>query len=381
MSEREKAVLNNQTDSQSEGEAEAVAMPAAARRPRLALVLSLVALLAVAGGLFMGYRYWSGMKLSLERLNQSLVQTSQDQAVMRERLAATTRALQQQQEKLVIQERLMSEQRQQWAQTREQLQHQETNINRSLSQVQQRLGGNVGLWQVAEAEYLMRLANLRLTLMGDPRTAQTALTAADERLQATADPGWEGTRKLLAQEIAALEAVPKVDRDGLNARLSALLEQVDQLPLQEEGVRLQVAGKGTPTEEQETSTAGFDLSKVMQDLWEGFKSMMVIRHHDKPIAAMLPPEQRYFLVQNLQLKLEGAKLALLGRDEVVFRDSLSSAAQWVERYFAAAPEVDVFLAQLKALSDEQIAPPLPDISASIRALQAYRGHSIQGDAE
>ncbi len=99
-------------------------------------------------------------------------------------------------------------------------------------------------------------------------------------------------------------------------------------------MRLQAERPAAVAAAPEGANSGFDFKQVLEDLWQGFKSMMVIRHHDKPIAAMLPPEHRYFLIQNLRLKLEGAKAALLGRNEAFFRDSLLSAAAWVEEYFA-----------------------------------------------
>jgi uroporphyrin-3 C-methyltransferase len=382
MSEQEKESAEIQQGGQREGQAGVPGARVTAGPSRLALVLALVALISVGLGLVMGYRYWSGMKTSLEQLNISLRQAGQEQALMSERLAQTTQFVQQQQQRLAEQDQMLSEQRQQWERERSSLQQQEMHLNQTLSQMQQRLGGKVGLWQVAEAEYLMRLAQHRLSLMGDPSTALAALKSADERLQATGDPGWDEPREILAREVAALEAVPKVDRAGLNARLSALLEQMDKLPLAEEGVRLPVEGSEQVTPSAAKDDSGFSIEKVLDDLWRGFKSMMVIRHHDKPITAMLPPEQRYFLIQNLRLKLEGAKAALLGRNQALFHDSLVSAATWVEQYFATdSPEVQGFLHQLDALSGEQIAPDLPDITDSLRALQEQRAQMNRGGTE
>lgn len=373
MSEQDKAAQEAQAGARLDGESESGRGPIIPRPSRLALGLALVALLAVSVGLALGYHYWSDMKQSLEQLNRTLVMATRDQAVMGEHLTQTSQSMQQQQQKIAEQDRQLNEQRRQWAQERESLHQQEDQIKRTLSQVQQRIGGKVSLWQVAEAEYLMRLANQRLTLMGDPTTALAALVSADERLRATGEPGWERTREVLAQEMAALTALPKVDRAGLNARLSALLEQVDRLPLEEEGVRLQAERAALVAPVSEDAASGFNFRQVLEDLWQGFKSMMVIRQHDKPITAMLPPEQRYFLIQNLRLKLEGAKAALLGRNEAFYRDSLLSAGAWVKQYFApAAPEVQSFLEQLDGLAREEIAPALPDVTASLRTLQEYR---------
>ncbi|MEN8179793.1 MAG: uroporphyrinogen-III C-methyltransferase, partial [Pseudomonadota bacterium] len=327
MSEQEKTSLNVRSEQDIDSEEGGIdERPGSTRRSsRLAIILSLMTLLVVAVSLFLGYRHWHGMQQSLLQMNSSLSQASRDQTVMRERLAETHQALQQQQQQIVLQEQALTDQRQLLEQERDSMRQQGVQLNRSLTAMQQRLGGNTKQWQVAEAEYLMRVANHRLTLMHDPLTALDALAAADERLRDTGDPSWSGVRQLLAQEMTGLRAVPKVDKDGMIASLSALAEQVEQLPLREEGVAINAID--TPAAEKSTqeSDKGFDLQRIWQDLWDGFKSMMVIRHHQKPIAAMLSPEQGYFLRQNLRLKLEGASIALMGRNAGFYQESLRAS--------------------------------------------------------
>jgi uroporphyrin-III C-methyltransferase len=148
--------------------------------------------------------------------------------------------------------------------------------------------------------------------------------------------------------------------------------------LQNEGVALVVEKMASDEEPVLAANDDFDLQEMIDDLWQGFKSMMVIRHHDKPVSAMLPPEQRYFLLQNLRLKLAAAKAAVSGRNQSLYRDNLQEAAAWVDTYFAAGdPAVAGFRQQLESLAQRNVAPALPDISASLRELQARRLHISQ----
>ena len=384
MSEQQARDQDAQIGGDDEAQAEAVAAHAGASPgpSRWALLLALAALLAVAAGLFAGYHYWIGMKQSMHQLNAALAQAGRDQAAMEERLTQTLKAFEQQQQKFAVQERALAEQRLRLEQERESIQQQGVQINRSFAEMPQRMGGRQSQWRVAEAEYLIKLANHRLGLMGDPSTAMAALVSADERLRDTGDPGWTQVRQTLAQEITALKAVPEVDQAGLHASLGALAHQVEELALQEEGVALQPKEQAAAQAKQESSSQGIDLARLWQDLWDGFKSMMVIRHHDQPVVAMLPPESRYFLTQNLRFKLEGAKAALMARDEAFYRNSLRTAGQWIERYFAigTAP-VDSYKAQLSQLAQVDIAPELPDISASLSQLQARREQLNQGASQ
>ncbi len=358
-----------------EGEVEVISeTPRRSGSQRLALILAAGALLLVAGGLLFGYRYWSQMEQTLTRLDDALRQANQEQAALAERLQQARQEAQQQQQAISEQEKALGEQHQRLLATKQESQRTGEQLYHSLSEIQTRLGGKQTPWRVAEAEYLLRVANHRLTLMGDPATAREALKAADERLSATGDPGWVEVRDLIARGITQLNALPKVDLAGISAELDALAQQIDQLPLLNEGVPL--VAEAAPSVDGTVVAApdaGFDIAQVLDDFWEGLKSMLVIRHHDKPVSAMLPPEQRYFLLQNLRLKLEAAKAALMGRNPSLYTDNLKAAAAWAARYFEADdPAVTGFRQQLEALAQRDVAPALPDISDSLRALQARR---------
>jgi uroporphyrin-3 C-methyltransferase len=344
---------------------------------RLPLVLAVVALLAVAVGLVYGYRYWLDMKQTLVSLNDVLAKANQEQSQFEQQLAQTRRYIEQQQQTIEAQQAALKKQAESIQQAKQASQHQSDQLYHSLAEIQTRMGGKEGQWRVAEAEYLMRVANHRLSLMDDPDTALEALKSADERLTASGDPGWSGVREIIAEETARLIALPKVDRDGISAELSALAKRVEALPLLDAGLVQGPPPAARPDTVSDVAEKGdFSYESALADFWQGLKSMMVIRHHDRPVSAMLPPEQRYFLMQNLRLKIENAKAAMMGRNQALYTDNLSSAIEWVERYFqTSAPEVSGFKSQLEGLAARQIAPEMPDISGSLRALQKRR-HSI-----
>ncbi|MCU7877535.1 MAG: uroporphyrinogen-III C-methyltransferase [Candidatus Thiodiazotropha sp. (ex Lucinoma borealis)] len=340
---------------------------------RLPITVAVVALLAVAAGLLFGYRYWLDMKQTLATLNSSLVQANQEQAQLGQRLQQAQQLFEQQKQEISTQRDALAEQAEKLLQEKEASRQQGAQLYRSLAEIQTRLGGKEGQWRVAEAEYLMRVANHRLTLMGDAATALEALKSADERINASGDPGWSGVREALAQEMTRLTAVSSVDMAGISAEISALANQVDALPLRDEGVALMPSSANSADMPALADNQGFNLEQLLDDLWQGFKSMMIIRHHDRPVSAMLPPEHRYFLVQNLRLKLESANAALMGRNQSLYSENLKGATEWVDHYFQISdPSVNGFLAQLGGLAARDIAPVLPDISGSLRALQAKR---------
>ncbi len=235
----------------------------------------------------------------------------------------------------------------------------------------------------AEVEYLLRMANRRLRLEGDAGAALSILESADARLRDTGDPMWDGVREALAAELMALRGVKTVDLAGLAHRISGMSQQVADLqpmagpapqPAAEEEEEAQPVAEAQPEQEHSLST-------LADDLWQEARSLLVIRRHDGAAPMLLPPEQLYFLKQNLRLQLEAARLALLRQDAKGFRAEMESAEQWLQEFFSPSQEaVANLLSEIAALKQVEIQPPLPDISASLRTLQAQL-HGAKEKAE
>jgi uroporphyrin-3 C-methyltransferase len=88
---------------------------------------------------------------------------------------------------------------------------------------------------------------------------------------------------------------------------------------------------------------------------------------------MLPPEQQFFLYENLKLHLEAARLGLARGDQAFFRENLETARDWLGRYFAADDGTSAAIAEgIDAMLDVELEPALPDLSQSLRALRVRR---------
>ena len=237
----------------------------------------------------------------------------------------------------------------------------------TLTQAQQLTNDDVlRTWALAEVKFLLNTANQSILLAGDVEKTQTALTLADQQIQSLSDPRLHPLRALLADEQLALSSLAKVDIAGLAVQLQSAIKGVDRLQILM-GPAVVAASEG----ESDTSLSLPDsLQSAASSAWQEIKSLVVIRHQDDANAALLVPEQRYFLYQNLQLKLESARLALLSGQETIFHDSLASAAQWLQQYFVGG-ERDAMLEMLKQMHSQTIKIELPDISASLIWLQQY----------
>ncbi|MET0023038.1 MAG: uroporphyrinogen-III C-methyltransferase [Sedimenticola sp.] len=339
----------------------------------LALVLALVGILALLG---FGYNYWSSLQGSLQEMNRAIAQAEDARSALQQRLELTRKAYQEQAEAIALQKETLASQDEKLASERARLEQQSREMSDSLASVYDRVGRESTAWMASEAEYLMRVANHRLRLERDVETAIKALQAADGRLRDSGDPGWSDVRQTLAGEIASLQSVARVDRTGLSSRLAAMVGQINKLKI----IGTEPAPRQESAADEPEEGGDRTLKTMLQDGWEGFKSVMVIRHHGKPVSAMLPPEQQFFVYQNLRLQLEAARMSMLRGDRILYIASLETAEQWLGDLFDTESQVArAMLGEIEQLKGIDISPALPDISASLMELRA-RLKSSGGDA-
>lgn len=222
-----------------------------------------------------------------------------------------------------------------------------------------------GDWQIAEAEYLIRIANQQLSLARNPGAAMVALEEADALLARVADPRLQPVRQQLSDDIVALRSVRQPDVEGLALRLGSLSRKVDGLPLagQREDAR-----DSRPDDE-----AASGWSRLKSKLSAFFGSIFRVRRTEGSAAPLLSPREAFFLRRNLELELQAARVAILTEDASVYRASLGAARRWTEEYFRTDDGgVSAFIDALRELEGREITVELPDVSGSLRALSETR---------
>ena len=231
-----------------------------------------------------------------------------------------------------------------------------------------------------EIESYLRVANRQLQLAGNFAAAETALGLADERLAQLDDPAFLGVRSEIADEIAALQRVQQPDLTGIALALSALSEQASGLALKGHE-RVAPATAPDQTNAAAGSQSGWD--RFVASVQAALKGLVAVRRTDSAVEPLLPPDEVYFLYRNLELKLEVARLALLQRNQEVYRTSLRGVRSWLNTYFDTQDgSVANALSQIADLEGKQIAPTLPDISGSLQQLQQVEpGADGEADAD
>lgn len=233
--------------------------------------------------------------------------------------------------------------------------------------------GSRRAWLLAEAEHYMQIANAELQLAGDPEQALLALRFAEERIRSLEDPSLTGVRQALADEIRALQAMETPDVAGVSMTLASLADNVDSLPLAQ--------GVAPAAEDIAVPEAPSGFARAVASVKAAFSDIVSVRRTDEGVEPLLSPEAEYFLRENLALRLQIARLALLRGEQAVLEQALADVSAWLRRYFNTdARAVESALGTIGEIeaADWSVSPP--DISASLGLLRALR-ESRQNEAE
>ncbi|MGH8548412.1 MAG: uroporphyrinogen-III C-methyltransferase [Methylococcales bacterium] len=252
-------------------------------------------------------------------------------------------------------------------------------LSDSIANIQDLLNRTRGDWMIADAEYLLSVANQRLNLVGDVKTSLVALQAADERLRDSGNPGVFKVREQVAREINALKNLRPVDIVAVFSKIRILADQIAELPifLPHSGVVQQEVDKAKPEAKTgEISSVNDFLDSAIEDL----KGLVVVRRSDREIDVILQPEEVRVIRQELRLKLEMARLAFLERDSTLFLQNIEEIQNWLAAHFRSdAPETKKFEAELGALKTVGLDIDYPDISGSLKLLENLAALRLETD--
>ena len=221
---------------------------------------------------------------------------------------------------------------------------------------------------VVDIESALRIAQQQAQMTGSTEPLLAALQSAQKRVQRAAQPRLTPVARALEKDLERLKNLPAFDIPGLMTKLDEGVALVDELVLihaprvSQSQIRQQAQASG----EQTPPTWWMNgLTRMADEI----KGLLRVSRIDAPEAALISPEQAFFLRENLKLKLLNARLGLLARQKEGVRNDLGTAAVLVRRY--AEPQsrrTAQLLLQLEQTSEQVRTAELPRIEASLMAL-------------
>jgi uroporphyrin-3 C-methyltransferase len=221
---------------------------------------------------------------------------------------------------------------------------------------------------VVDIESSLRLAQqqAQLTLSAEPLLA--ALRAADQRLARAAEPRLTRVRAAIGRDIERIRSAAVADVPSVLLRLDEVARQIDELPL------ANAVGQASARPAQKSDQAVKPVAWWQQWLTavhDEARALVRVSRIDQPEAALVSPEQGFFLRENLKLRLMNARLALLARQIDAARADVATASGALGKYFdPAARRTQQAAASLQQMQAQLRNVDVPRIDETLAALGA-----------
>ncbi|HLB41486.1 MAG TPA: uroporphyrinogen-III C-methyltransferase [Gammaproteobacteria bacterium] len=226
--------------------------------------------------------------------------------------------------------------------------------------------GNLDKWYIAEAQYLVRLANDYAQLPASPIVI-TLLQRAEQALQPVKDNRVVTIQRSLASDISSLQNTPPISVHALYLQLSTLDKQLNQLPLP----IMQFKPESTSSSDG-TKTNVTWWQKGLDRSWQMLKQIVVVHYNGSNTLPLVIPDEKIFLYQNLHAQIENAMWGLLHQDVTVYQTSMQRAIDWIRQYFVQDAEVTQNMLQnLQTLQKINIQPSLTNFSTTLQLFDGY----------
>ncbi len=187
-------------------------------------------------------------------------------------------------------------------------------------------------WLLAEADYLVRIANNRLVHERDPLTALALLMSAEERIILMDDPSLTAIREALSRDMASLRLSKKDDVAGIAIRISGLIPQIEKLAF----ITFELPQETIESIDGPISEPATDLTwqdKLKLTLKELSVKWFEVRDHGRAVKPMMTSETESIITNNMTLFLQSAQFATLKQHEELYHQSLGQMSNWIIEYY------------------------------------------------
>ena len=223
----------------------------------------------------------------------------------------------------------------------------EVSLQRSqLEELMQSLSRSRDENLVVDIESALRLAQQQAQLTGTAEPLLAALRSADQRLARAAQPRLNPLQRSIAKDTDRIKAASLTDVPVLLIKIDELTRMADDLPVAN-ALTMAAPPAVIPAAKAASSDkrgialpAMFDgqalqawSQRIFDSLRDEARRLLRVSRIDQPEAALLAPEQAFFLRENLKLRLLNARLGLLSRQTDSARTDLASAGTWLGKYF------------------------------------------------
>lgn len=219
---------------------------------------------------------------------------------------------------------------------------------------------------VVDIESALRLAQQQAQLTGSLEPLLAALRSAEQRIARAAQPRLARVQRALARDAGKVKATALADMPTLLTQLDELVGLVDDMPVANATLAKDTAAAAKPGADASSLTWW---QRIVGRAVDALRGLVRVSRIEDPDAALLSPEQAFFVRENLKLKLLNARLGLLSRQHDAARADLRNAAQVSVKYFdGSSPATQTARTLLAQVQAQLQMLEIPRIDESLAAL-------------
>lgn len=219
---------------------------------------------------------------------------------------------------------------------------------------------------VVDIESALRLAQQQAQLTGSVEPLLAALKSAEQRVARAAQPRLTPLQRAIARDIERIRSAAVSDTPDLLVKLDELVHLADELVLANAVVPVHAT---TALKLPGTDATPTWWQRSLQGMRDEARSLVRVSRIEQPEAALLSPEQSFFLRENFKLKLLNARLGLLARQLESARADLAAASVSLNKYFdATSRKTQTAAALLQQVQGQMKTLQLPRIDDTLAAL-------------
>ncbi|MEN8771466.1 MAG: uroporphyrinogen-III C-methyltransferase, partial [Glaciecola sp.] len=202
-------------------------------------------------------------------------------------------------------------------------------------------------WLLAEADYLVKLAGKKLWLENDVKSAIMLLKSADLRISDLADASLLPVRALLAKDIQTLQQVNQVATESIALSISALIAQVDTLPLD----TLKLPDAEVPAQQATVSNDVRNWQENLKASWDAIVSDFVtVEKRTAAITPFMSAKQQWLAREQLKFALLNAQQAVMQGQSTLYKQALQQSLDiLVAHYQLDNVSVEAYISTIQEL--------------------------------
>jgi uncharacterized protein HemX len=248
-----------------------------------------------------------------------------------------------------------------------------TQLREQLHTLKQSDTPHTNYWVLKQTEHLLTLAQYNLKFQNDTETSLAILQTIQSLLQQQSPGELIDLKTQLSSAITDIKSLAQQNVTQAVIKLNALASTIKQLP---------VSTAASNTDNHNTDKmvmSSHNQPKTKQHLtwwpqsWYSIKQSLLkaitIRHHKREAQPFIPPENRPFIIANVQNQLHLAQWAALHQQPQLYQNNLETAKQWLSDYFQQSDKTESVINEVNNLRRQNIAPKLPALSHLNQAVQ------------